>query len=267
MNRIRPARQPLAGVAGHRPNGTSMKVIGAGLPRTATSSQKLAMDILGLSPCYHMQNVFADLDEVPRWLAAADDPDALREIVDHCESVIDWPASYHWRTLMDLYPEAKVLLSVRDSTSWVRSMESTIWGMLYGDCLLRHITEVHCDVDPRWRAYIAMMRGMWETTGLSSPLMSFGEMEKAFDRHTEEVVATVPAERLLVWRITDGWQPLCEFLDLDVPDVPFPHINESAGFEGNITRGGMAAIQRFLGEETGEFEVAHPGATREGATA
>jgi hypothetical protein len=168
---------------------------------------------------------------------------------------------------MDMYPEAKVLLSVRDGQSWARSMESTIGGMLFGSGLLRHITQVHCDVDARWRDYIDMMSGMWETTGLAGPTMSFDDMAKACERHTEEVVSTVPADRLLVWRITDGWEPLCEFLDLDVPDVPFPHINESAGFEGGIVGGGMAAIQRFLGEDTGEFEVRHPGASREGATA
>lgn len=244
-----------------------MKLIGAGLPRTATSSQKLAMDILGITPCYHMQNVFADLDEVPRWRAALEDPEALREILDPCESVIDWPGSFYWRELLDMYPDAKVLLSVRDSASWVRSMERTIWGMLYGDGLLRHVTEVHCDVDGRWRDYIEMMRSMWERAGLAGPGMSFAEMEQACDRYTAEVTATVPAERLLVWRITDGWEPLCDFLELAVPDEKFPHINEAARFENGIVRGGMAAIQRFLGEETGEFEVAHPGATRESATA
>lgn len=244
-----------------------MKVIGAGLPRTATSSQKLAMDVLGVTPCYHMQNVFADLGEVPRWRAALEDREALRDIVDDCESVIDWPGSFYWRELMDMYPEAKVLLSVRDGASWVRSMQNTIWGMLFGNGLLRHITQVHCDVDPQWADYIDMMTGMWEKGGLSSPTMSAADMEKACDRYTEEVIAAVPADRLLVWQITDGWEPLCEFLDLDVPEVPFPHINESAGFTGGIVRGGMAAIQRYLGEETGEFEVAHPGATRESATA
>jgi hypothetical protein len=226
------------------------------------------MDTLGLTPCYHMQNVFADLDEVPRWRAAFDDPEALREIVDDCESVIDWPGSYHWRTLIELYPQAKVLLSVRDGASWAKSMEQTIWGMLFGDGLLRHITQVHCDVDPRWRDYIEMMIGMWHSSGvIPNPQTSFAQMAAASERHAEEVIATVPADRLLVWKTTDGWQPLCDFVGLDVPGVAFPHINESAGFEAGIMRGGMAAIQRYFGEETSEFEVAHPGASRESAGA
>ena len=240
-----------------------MKVIGAGLPRTATSSQKVGMDILGLTPCYHMQNVFADLDEAPRWKAAMDNTEVLEEIVEPFVSVIDWPGSYHWRTLMDLYPEAKVLLSTRSPTSWATSMQQTIWAMLYGDNLLGHITAVHCDVDPKWKLYIEMMKSMWETSGLANPESTAESLAAGMGAYNEEVIATVPADRLLVWQITDGWGPLCEFLEVPVPDVAFPHINESAGFEAGITRGGMAAIQRWFGEDSGEFEVAHPGASRE----
>jgi hypothetical protein len=140
--------------------------------------------------------------------------------------------------------------------------------MLFGDGLLRHITQVHCDIDPKWRDYIDTMTGMWHASGvIPTPQTSFAEMASNCERHAEEVIATVPAERLLVWKATDGWGPLCEFLELDLPDVAFPHINESAGFEGGIMRGGMAAIQRYFGEDSGEFEVAHPGASRESAPA
>jgi hypothetical protein len=224
------------------------------------------MDMLGVTPCYHMQNVFADLDEAPRWKAALDSTEALEEIVDSSESVIDWPGSYHWRTLMDLYPEAKVLLSVRSGDSWAKSMHQTIWGMLYDDTLLGHITSVHCDVDPKWNLYIELMRGMWEACGLANADSTLESMATEMEAYNAEVIATVPADRLLVWQLTDGWGPLCEFLDLPVPDAPFPHINESAGFEGAIVRGGMAAIQRWLGDDS-EFEVAHPGASRESAAA
>jgi hypothetical protein len=242
-----------------------MRLIGAGLPRTATSSQKVAMDILGVTPCYHMQNIFADLDEAPRWTAALDSPEVLEEILEHAQSVIDWPGSYHYRALMDLHPEAKVLLSVRSGESWADSMIETIWAMLYGDNLLGHITSVHCDVDPRWRFYIDMMKDMWETSGLAGPDSTPESLARGMEAYNAQVIATVPAERLLVWQIDDGWEPLCEFLELPVPEVPFPHVNESEGFEAGITRGGMAAIQRWFGEESGEFEVSHPGASRESA--
>jgi Sulfotransferase domain len=244
-----------------------MKLIGAGLPRTATSSQKAALDILGLTPNHHMMNVFANIDEAKQWRAALDDPSVLKELLDPMEAAVDWPSSYHWRALMDIYPDAKVLLSVRDGDKWAQSMHDTIWAMLYGDVLLGHITNVHCDVDPKWDLYINTMRRMWETAGLASKTSTKEEMAKACDAYNAEVIAAVPAERLLVWRATDGWEPLCEFLDLPIPSEEFPRINESAGFEQGIVRGGMAALQRWLGEDSGDFEVAHPGASRASAGA
>jgi hypothetical protein len=244
-----------------------MKLIGAGLPRTATSSQKAALDILGLTPNHHMQNVFANLDEAVQWRAALTDRDVLKQLMDPYVAAVDWPSSYHYKALMEMYPDAKVLLSVRDGDKWAKSMEQTIWGMLYGDVLLGHITEVHCDVDPKWNFYIETMRTMWETSGLASKTSSLEDMAKAADAYNEEVKATVPADRLLVWTAADGWEPLCDFLDLPVPSEDFPAINESAGFEQGIVKGGMAAVQRWLGDDSGNFEVAHPGASRASAGA
>jgi hypothetical protein len=240
---------------------TEMKLIGAGLPRTATSSQKAAMDILGLSPCYHMQNVFADLDEAVKWRAALDSAEALEDVVAGQVSVIDWPGTYHWRTLMDLFPDAKVLLSVRSGESWARSMQDTIWGMLWGDGLLGHITKVHTDVDPKYDFYIEMMKEMWRRADLADENSTLESMATAMERYNQEVIAAVPADRLLVWRAGDGWEPICEFMDLPVPSDPFPHVNETAGFEAGIVRFALGAIHGWLGEDA--FGGAgHPGATQ-----
>jgi hypothetical protein len=243
-----------------------MKLIGAGLPRTATSTQKVVMDILGVTPCYHMQNVFADLAEAARWKAALTDPTALQQIVDPFESTIDWPGSYHYKTLSELYPEAKVLLSVRTGESWARSMQETIWGMLFGGGLLDHITSAHCDVDPDYRLFIDLCREMWLHGGIEGGLIPNGseatteQLAAAHDRYNEEVIATIPAERLLVWKPADGWEPLCEFLELPVPDEPIPHVNDTEAFKEGIVRGGLAAVESYLTHGTGAVPVAHPGA-------
>src|SRR5205807_741551 len=97
-----------------------MKVIGAGLPRTATLTQKVALEMLGQGPCYHMVNVLADLDLVPLWRAAYDGNADWDRIFDGFESTVDWPGGFFYRELMDRYPEAKVLLSVRDPEAWER---------------------------------------------------------------------------------------------------------------------------------------------------
>src|SRR5215204_6870182 len=96
-----------------------MKLIGAGLPRTATTTQMIALEMLGL-PSYHMRDMMADMStSVPQYRQALEGNGDWDEIFDGKESTVDWPASYHWRELMDVYPDAKVLLSVRSAESWV----------------------------------------------------------------------------------------------------------------------------------------------------
>jgi hypothetical protein len=243
-----------------------MKLIGAGLPRTATSTQKVVMDILGLSPCYHMQNVFADLNEAVRWKAALTDRDVLKEILDPFESAVDWPGSYHYKALAEIYPDAKVLLSVRTGESWARSMQETIWEMLWGNSLLGHMTSAHTDVDPKYRFFIELCRDMWLHGGIEGGLIpngpdaTFEQLAAAHDRYNEEVIATIPADRLLVWKPADGWEPLCDFLDVPVPDEPVPHINDTDALRNGLVRGAIAAVESYLDGGDGSVAVAHPGA-------
>ena len=91
-----------------------MKLIGAGLPRTGTLTQKLALEQLGFGPCYHWVNVIADLDQVQLWDRALDGEAVWDEVFAGFDSTVDWPGGYFYRELADVYPEAKVLLSVRD---------------------------------------------------------------------------------------------------------------------------------------------------------
>jgi hypothetical protein len=243
-----------------------MKLIGAGLPRTATSTQKVALDILGVAPCYHMQNVFADLNEARRWRAALTDRTVLQEILDPFESAVDWPGSYHYKELAELYPDAKVLLSVRTGESWARSMQETIWAMLWGDELIGHMTSAHCDVDPRYDLFIELCRDMWLHGGIEGGLIPNGadatleQLAAANDRYNEQVIATIPSDRLLVWKPADGWEPLCDFLELPVPEEPLPHINDTKVLREGIVRGGLAAVESHLVHGTGSVAVAHPGA-------
>ena len=92
-----------------------MKVIGAGLPRTGTLSQKVALEMLGFGPCYHMVNVLTDLPLPEHWERGdGRGPADWDAIFGEHESTVDWPGSFFYRELADAYPEAKVVLSVRD---------------------------------------------------------------------------------------------------------------------------------------------------------
>jgi hypothetical protein len=224
-----------------------MKLIGAGLPRTATTTQKAALEMLGLGPCHHMANVFADLETSKLWREAFLGQRDPAELLEGHPAAVDWPSSYFYKQLMERFPDAKVLLSTRTPESWARSMRQTIWATLYGDGLLRNMSAARRAVDPLWDLWMGTLSEMWETSGLLNGDDTTDEwMIDAFKRHEAEVRAHVPADRLLVWSPKDGWEPLCAFLEVPVPDAPLPHVNDTAGYGGMIINGAIAAVQAHL---------------------
>ncbi len=232
-----------------------MKLIGAGLPRTATLAQKIALEMLGLAPCYHMVDVLSDLDRAADWRGAMDGDKSLTEIFEGYPATVDWPGSFFYQDLIELYPEAKVLLSVRDDDAWAHSMHDTIWGLFYDDILIRHLSYARATVDSQWKDYLAMMQEMWRRSGLlHEEQTTLEHMSGAFRRYNEEVQETVPADRLLVWKPEDGWGPLCTFLELPVPDAPFPRVNDSKEFGERIVESSLEAIERYRALEASQAE-------------
>lgn len=222
-----------------------MKLIGAGLPRTATTTQKIALEMLGLGPCYHMRDMMSDLGtSVPQWRRAYDGESPWEEIWGDAPSTVDWPSAFHWRELMEFHPDAKVLLSVRDHDSWARSMQDTICQIYFGDSLLHHLAQARYHVDPDWKGWVDLMVDMfWQGRG---PLAGTGgEAEPMKERAAlwnEEVRATVPPERLLVWEPKDGWEPLCEFLEVDVPADEVPRVNDTEAFKDGIMGAAVGSL-------------------------
>lgn len=224
-----------------------MKLIGAGLPRTGTLSQKVALEMLGLGPCYHMVNVLMDLDEAAVWQRALDGENVWDEVFGEFESTVDWPGSFFTRELAAHYPDAKVLLSTRDPEAWVKSMRDTIWGLFYGDMLQRDLSDARGRVDPKWAGYIEMTKGMWERSGLipNGSDTTPDEMASAMERYQEEIQREIPADRLLVWSVQEGWEPLCEFLGKPVPDTPFPRLNDSKEFSDRVIDGSLMVLKEW----------------------
>lgn len=203
-------------------------------------TQKIALEMLGFGPCYHMTTVLADPGVLPLWADAfAGRPD-WEKIFGGFNATVDYPGSFYYRQLADAYPDAKVLLSVRDGHAWARSMRDTIWGISYGDTVARHLAEASALVDPSMRQFSDMMRGMHNQDGLFGPEPeTFDEdaMAAAMERHNAAVRATIEPGRLLEWSPKDGWEPLCTFLEVPVPPAPVPRVNDSAAFNDmNIGR-------------------------------
>jgi hypothetical protein len=224
-----------------------MKVIGAGMPRTGTLTQKMALEMLGLGPCYHMVDVLADLDQAPLWEQALDGQARWPEIFDGFQSTVDWPGGYFYRELVEFYPEAKVVLSVREPAAWERSMRQTVWSVRHGESLIRLLSSAQGCVNPQWAGFLNMIdRLLWEGRGtFAAGNDEPAQMIEAMERHNEDVKSSVPPERLLVWNVAEGWGPLCAFLELPVPDVAFPHINDRKEFLNRIIDGSLASLQEW----------------------
>jgi len=223
-----------------------MRVIGAGLPRTGTLTQKLALEMLGLGPCYHWVNVIADLDQVDVWNRALDGEGPWAEVFDGFHSTVDWPGGYFYRELIDAYPDAKVLLSVRDGEAWERSFRETIWTMCHGDSLMPLLSRARAQVDPQWERYLAMVdRMFWGERGTFAAGHDPERLIEQMARHNEEVRRVVPAERLLEWEVGEGWEPLCAFLDVAVPSEPLPHANDRGTFVERVSGGAIDKLVQW----------------------
>lgn len=212
-----------------------MKVIGAGFPRTGTSSMKAALEQLGFGPCHHMFEVYRHPEQIDRWVraAASINPNSLDPspvdwdwVLEGYDSAVDWPAGAFWRELADAYPDAKILLTTRDPERWYTSMQNTIFsnfGASAGD-LPPTIAPIMGKLLPVFGAIVGRMFG----TKVTDDPPSKDEAIKMYEQHAEAVRQTIPSDRLLVHEARDGWAPLCEFLGVEQPAEPYPHLNDSA---------------------------------------
>ena len=203
-------------------------VIGAGFGRTGTASLKRALESLGFSPCHHMSEVLKRPETAARWTAALNgDASVLPGPVAGYRATVDFPSCLLWRELAEHYPLAKVVLTVRDAEQWYRSARATILNPDRGSRAGRLGAGLVEALAPLSAAMAA--RGFPRDLGEAETI-------EAFQRHNKSVRAGVPADRLLVYEVEQGWGPLCAFLGVDVPSMPFPRGNDAGTFQQNVDR-------------------------------
>ncbi len=205
----------------------ALRLIGAGFGRTGTLSLKTALEQLLGGPCYHMYEVLSHLDHAKVWTAAdAGESHDLAAVMAGYEATVDWPACAFWRELMEVFPEAKVLLSVRPPERWFASFDETIRQVL-----LRPAPE-GIELPEVFHDLMTMATNVVSLRSFGPGFESMGrdEILAAYERHNAEVRAGVPTDRLLEFDVAEGWEPLCAFLDVPVPDEPFPNMNDRAQF-------------------------------------
>ncbi len=208
----------------------SLKIVGAGYGRTGTNSLKLALEQLGFGPCHHMFEVRDNFEEqVVYWEdALAGKQMDWDKVYAGFQSQVDWPGAHYWREVAAHFPDAKVLLSVREPNGWFDSFTKTI-----GDYMNKR-GEHGDEQRNRTSKFVYQMIG--EET-FDNKYNDREYMVQKFNDHIAVVQAAIPADRLLTFDVREGWEPLCAFLGVGVPDTPFPRSNSSKEFKERVAAG------------------------------
>src|SRR3569623_1116048 len=204
--------------------------------RTGTASFQKAMEILKFGPCYHMKEVIDHPGHARFWLRAfTGQPYDFDEIFQDYHSTCDCPSSLKWKEQLEKYPNAKVVLTIRDSQSWFKSCKSTIFRV--------SPTSPHSSLGIRIVATLGlptkhfkpMLIAIWHSFLYNSKTQQDDWSEEfcieKFNEHNARVRNECPADKLLVFEAKQGWEPLCKFLNVPIPDVPYPHENDTASFQ------------------------------------
>lgn len=211
----------------------SIKVIGAGHGRTGTHSLKLALEELGFGRCYHMSELLEHPERIQHWEALySGNPVDWNALFDGYQATVDYPANLCYQKILTNYPDAKVILTVRDPESWYDSVRSTTnrvnfqkpWQLLSlvlrlpFSSYLQHLMRVFKLAFNYWQL---AFDGKFKNKAYA--------IQKYLD-YNQKVQNTVPANNLLLYNIKDGWEPLCQFLNKPIPNTDFPHSNDRKSF-------------------------------------
>jgi hypothetical protein len=204
----------------------TLAVIGAGFGRTGTLSFKIALEMLELAPCYHMVEVLQHEGHAQLWHQAADAPVPDWRMLHGYQAAVDWPVCYFWRELAASFPQAKIVLTLRDSQRWYQSVYETIYQWMR-----RPVSE---QMSPIARAQHVMATDLILQRTFGGRFEDRAHAIAVYECHNERVQRSLPAERLLVYEVSQGWAPLCNFLGLPIPEAPFPQVNSTDEFKSRL---------------------------------
>ena len=216
----------------------ALQVIGAGIGRTGTESLKLALEELGFGKCYHLFELVKKPDGLPAWeqLAGGAPIDAEKLFAGY-RSAVDFPAFLYYREFLEYFPDAKVILTVRDADRWYESAARTIFRPVPSFLFpLARIAGVFSKRIGKFPDVFGFVQRIGHEQFFGGKTSDPEHCKAVFHAWNEAVKKSLPPEKLLVFEVKDGWEPLCKFLGVAVPDKPFPHSNKGDSFEKNATR-------------------------------
>lgn len=207
--------------------------------RTGTHSLKEALEQLGFGKCYHMIELFQNPKGLPYFQDAEEGKETdWNSLFTGYLSAIDYPVAKYYKQLIKYYPDAKVIHTVRDPESWYQSCMETIFWASKPDAsrMLNMIVRMPFSKSLRQRLPILKYNGMLIEKEFGKDINNKALVIKKFNERTEEVLATVPKERLLIFKAQDGWEPLCKFLNVSIPTTAYPKSNTKAEFIENVKK-------------------------------
>lgn len=216
----------------------SIKIIGAGFPRTGTTTLKGALEILGYDKTYHFKDLIADPERLKYWEDLEKKGQTDFEVLfDGFVATVDFPGYPYYKILLKKYPDAKVILTKRKFEDWYKSTQKTIWKAGPQTVPAKLVLLVKMLFNRRLRntfRCIKFMRATYLNKQFGGNFISRENAEKVFLNHLAEVAEYVPKEQLLIYDVSEGWEPLCRFLGLDIPAEPFPHLNKKEHFHAMV---------------------------------
>ncbi len=215
----------------------NMKVICAGWGRTGTRSLKYALEHLTSQPSYHMQNILLNKKDAKLWhdLIFNESNNTKfnwERIFKGYGACLDFPSCNYYKKLMDFYPDAKVILTIRDDESWIKS-----WNVLNRQVLnsftFRFLAKVpYTSFKLQKDIHNKMILGK---DGAFKGALTDEELKQKFNEWNQSVIDYVPSDRLLVYQVKDGWDPICKFLNKPNPGTPFFYKNKTKNM-GHMSR-------------------------------
>lgn len=210
----------------------SMKILGAGLGRTGTYSLKLALELLDYGKCYHMFELLKQRSDITYWEQLENNEDVDYEsLFEGYQSTVDYPSCCYIEQLIKVYPDAKVILTTRNFESWHSSALKTILTInptiiqMVGIILKQPFSKKARDLR-RIGDYINKI--------IDRRMLNINEARVLYEEHNQRIKDLVPADNLLIYDVLEGWEPLCRFLNRDIPVVDFPHENRRSVFSSKI---------------------------------
>lgn len=213
----------------------SIKVIGAGFPRTGTSTLKKSLEILGFSKCYHMKELLVNPVNYQMWKELHETQSAdWDQLYEGYQATVDFPCYPVYQAHMERYPDAKVILTVRPFEAWYESASKTVrradpetpkeiltmlWKMVRSS---RVRQAAKC---------VALFKQIFWEGQFQGKFADKAFAQQVYEQHIADVTAYVPADRLLIYDVREGWEPLCTFLGVPIPEESLPHLNKKENFK------------------------------------